>query len=132
MFKVTLSLQEKLTGDQLKDQIKQTIKAAREAQEEAIRDVQTERGVMVVPPVPPIGPQGTPIVGVQEGWNGVGIPPGAKDISIAFFVMVAAVISVGRSCAQSGGESSVELRRRFPSRLKCEISSSRLRSQSTP
>ena len=92
MFKVTLSLQEKLTGDQLKDQIKQTIKAAREAQEEAIRDVQTERGVMVVPPVPPIGPQGTPIVGVQEGWNGVGIPPGAKDISIAFFVMVAAVI----------------------------------------
>lgn len=53
MFKFTLSLQPNVTGDQLKEQIKQTIKAAREAQVEAIRDVQTERGVMVVPPVPP-------------------------------------------------------------------------------
>jgi len=92
MFKLTLTLQNNVTGDQLKEQIKQTIKAAREAQQEAIVNAQTERGVIVVPPVPPIGPQGTPIVGVQEGWNGVGIPPDAKDISIAFFVMVAAII----------------------------------------
>jgi len=92
MFKLTLSLQPNVTGDQLKEQIKQTIKAAREAQEEAIRDVQAERGVMVVPPVPPIGPQGTPTVGVQEARYDDRIPPEAKDISIAFFVMVAAVI----------------------------------------
>ena len=40
----------------------------------------------------PMGPVGIPMIGVRGGPMDMDIPPRVKDVSIAFFVMLAAVI----------------------------------------
>lgn len=80
---------ENVTREQLREQIAETIRTARQAEQDAARDIQREGQVIVtVPGVPPIG---TPGVQVPVNWNDV-IPPQAVDISIAFFIMVAVII----------------------------------------
>lgn len=88
MSKATQAPQENVTRDQMKEQIRETINMARQASEEAARDAQREGQATTVPGIPPIG---TPGAQVPPNWNDV-IPPQAVDISIAFFIMVAAII----------------------------------------
>ncbi len=75
--------------EQMRERIAETIRTARQAEQDAARDIQREGQVIVtVPGIPPIGRPGAQ---APPHWNDV-IPPQAVDISIAFFIMVAAII----------------------------------------
>ncbi|MEO8194368.1 MAG: hypothetical protein ABI681_11015 [Gemmatimonadales bacterium] len=81
--------------DQLREQIRQTVKDAQAAAEEAAKTGAQQgqgRNVIVFPngPTPPT-PPGIPTTGVQGFPDNV-IPPQAVDISIAFFIMIGAII----------------------------------------
>lgn len=91
MSQVTQAARENVTREQMKDQIRETINMARQASQEAACDAQREGQVIVVPPIPPGPPIGTPGVHVVPRMEDV-IPPQAVDISIAFFIMVAVII----------------------------------------
>lgn len=91
MSKTTQAPQANVTRDQLREQVRETIKTARQAVQEATADAQREGQVIVVPAIPPIPPIGTPGVGVADNMDNV-IPPQAVDISIAFFITIAAII----------------------------------------
>ncbi|MBA2706239.1 MAG: hypothetical protein H0U59_00340 [Gemmatimonadaceae bacterium] len=91
MTKSTLQApQTETSRDQLREQIRQTVNEARKAAQDAARDAQAERGVIVLPPQPPL-PPGVPGVTVQPFDPNL-IPPQVESISIAFFIMVAAII----------------------------------------
>jgi len=85
--------QTEASRDQLREQIRQTVTEARKAVEDAARDAQAERGVTMRPPQPPGPPlpPGIPGVSVQPFDPNL-IPPQVESISIAFFIMVAAII----------------------------------------
>jgi hypothetical protein len=76
--------------EQLREQIRQTVKEAQSAAKAAAEEAAQGRDPQVRVVVPPVGPFGTetgaPMVFQPE------IPRGVENISIAFFVMVAAVI----------------------------------------
>src|SRR5437763_3521145 len=80
-------------GRELRDQIRQTIRAAQEAAADArnaqreANQVRIQNGMPVVAPVPPI-----PHIQVNTGFPADVIPPQAVDISIAFFVMCAVMV----------------------------------------
>lgn len=65
-------------------------KSAQVAAQEAAKKAAEEGSRVMDIPTPPL-PPGTPMVGTPHFGNNV-IPPGAENISIAFIVMVAAVI----------------------------------------
>ncbi len=65
-------------------------KSAQAAAQEAAKKAAEEGGRVVVIPDPPL-PPGVPVVGTPQ-FGGPMIPAGAENISIAFFVMLAAVI----------------------------------------
>ncbi len=78
--------------EQLREQIRQTVKDAQTAAEQAAQDAGKARAEQIkvfgVPNVP--GLPGVPGVGIQIGNDT--IPPQVESISIAFFIMVAAII----------------------------------------
>ena len=102
-------------GRELRDQIRQTIRAAQEAAADArnaqreANQVRIQNGMPVIAPVPPI-----PHIQVNTGFPGDVIPPQAVDISIAFFVMCAVMVigwplarAFGRRLERSGQTAAV-------------------------
>lgn len=79
--------------EQLREQIRQTVKDAQTAAEQAAKDAAKARTEQVrvfgVPHAPGL-PPGVPGVGIQIGNDT--IPPQVESISIAFFIMIAAII----------------------------------------
>lgn len=86
-----------VSRDQLREQIRLTVRDAQIAAEQGARDAQQAQGpangggpvVVSVPPVPPI--PGIPGTSVSVHRNN-DIPPQVETISIAFFVTIAAII----------------------------------------
>ncbi len=79
-----------VSRDQLRRDIQQTVREAQAAAEKAAKaaaDQANGSGGRVI-----VGPQGVPVISVQPPFNEPRIPPEAKDISIAFFVVIGAVI----------------------------------------
>ncbi|MBA3341027.1 MAG: hypothetical protein H0T48_04260 [Gemmatimonadaceae bacterium] len=92
MSKLTLLQQGSPSREQIREQIRQTIVDAQKAAQEAATESRGQGGdVIVMPQIPP-RPPGTPGVIVRPWDPASGIPPQVESISIAFFVMVAAII----------------------------------------
>ena len=101
MYKLSLIQDPGISRDQLREQIKQQVQqqvqqATADARQ-AARDAQQagrDAGVIVQSGRPggPMGPVGVPMISVRGGPGVDDIPPRVKDVSIAFFVMLAAVI----------------------------------------
>ncbi len=101
MYKLSLIQDPGISRDQLREQIKQQVQQqvqqataeARQATREA-QQAAREAGAIGQPPRAggPMGPVGVPMIGVRGGPMDMDIPPRVKDVSIAFFVMLAAVI----------------------------------------
>lgn len=89
MPKFTLP-QEPVSREQLRQEIMEAAKSAQAAAQEAATKAAEEGGRAVVINTPPT-PPGAPMVGMPP-FGDYGIPPAAQNISIAFFVMIAAVI----------------------------------------
>jgi hypothetical protein len=79
-----------VSREQLREQIRKTVQDARAAAEEAAKKAEEAQGQVIVVPRPP-EPPGIPSVGFQINPENM-IPPQAETISIAFFVMFAAII----------------------------------------
>jgi len=105
-------------GRELRDQIRQSIRAAQEAAADArnaqreANQVRVQNGLPVVPPIPAIPP--IPGIQVHTGGPADVIPPQAVDISIAFFVMCAVMVigwplarAFGRRLERSGQTAAV-------------------------
>ena len=79
-----------VSRDQLRRDIQQTVREARAAAEKAAKAARDQAnagdGRVIV------GPQGVPVISVNPPFSEPRIPPEAKDISIAFFVVIGAVI----------------------------------------
>ena len=78
-----------VSRDQLRNEIRQTIRDATQAARQAAADAKAQDGPshnIVVPPVPPITITGT---GTQFDGD---MPPRVKDVSLAFFAMIAFII----------------------------------------
>ncbi len=88
MSKSTLLQDAAASREQLREQIRQTVRDAQIAAEQAAKDAAKERDIQVVIPGGPTVTTGT---GVQHFPPGM-IPPEVENISIAFFVMIAAII----------------------------------------
>ncbi|MEP6990347.1 MAG: hypothetical protein ABJA80_05390 [bacterium] len=101
------------SGNEIQNQIRQTIleanQAAREASQAAREAGQAARSagrngdavIATVPPVPPVPPFGAFTI-QNDGFGRHDVPPGVKDISIAFFLMCA-VIAIGWPLARAFG-----------------------------
>lgn len=84
--------QEPVSREQLRQEILEAAKGAQAAAREAAQKAAEEGGRVIVVPTPPL-PPGTPVIGTPAlGDRDNRIPDGAENISIAFFVMLAAVI----------------------------------------
>lgn len=83
--------QEPVSREQLRQEILEAAQSAQAAAREAAQKAAEEAGRPVIVPAPPL-PPGVPMVGVPRYDGAPGIPEGAQNISIAFFVMVAAII----------------------------------------
>jgi hypothetical protein len=96
MYNLSLSQDPVISRDQLREQIKaqvqqatadarQTVKDARQAASEGRVTIQTQPGT-------PGAPAGVPMIaGRAMPWDD-DMPPRVKDVSLAFFVMLAAII----------------------------------------
>jgi hypothetical protein len=89
MSKSTLLQNQELSRDQLREQIRQSVKDAQAAAEKAAKDAQGQPTI-VIGPTPPLPPT-SPSYGFQINPSEA-IPPQVENISIAFFIMIAAVI----------------------------------------
>ena len=75
-----------VSREQLRRDIQQTVREARAAAKAAQDQANAADGRVIV------GPQGVPVISVNPPFSEPRIPPEAKDISIAFFVVIGAVI----------------------------------------
>lgn len=82
--------QEPVSREQLRQEILEAAQAAQAAAREAAQKASEEGGRVMVVPGPPL-PPGTPVIGTPR-FGDNRIPDGAESISIAFFVMIAAII----------------------------------------
>jgi len=101
MYNLSLIQDPGISRDQLREQIKQQVQqqvqqATADARQAARDAQQAGRDTRVIvqsgQPGGPVGPVGIPMVGVRGRPMDMDIPPRVKDVSIAFFVMLAAVI----------------------------------------
>jgi hypothetical protein len=97
MYNLSLIQDPGISRDQLREQIKQQVQQATAEARQATREAQQatrDAGAIGQPPRPgvPVGPVGVPMISVRGGPMEMDIPPRVKDVSIAFFVMLAAVI----------------------------------------
>ncbi|MEO8576644.1 MAG: hypothetical protein ABI556_08095 [Gemmatimonadales bacterium] len=74
--------------EQLREQIRQTVRDAQVAAEQAARDAAQERGVLVVPPLPPHSTS----TGMQFPQD---IPPRAENVAVSFFIMIGVIVIAG-------------------------------------
>ncbi len=88
MSKSTLLQDAAASREQLREQIRQTVRDAQIAAEQATKDAGKDRDVRVIVPGDPPLTIGT---GVQH-FPPDTIPPEVESISIAFFIMVAAIM----------------------------------------
>jgi hypothetical protein len=124
MYNLSLAQNPEVSTDQLREQIRQTVRQAtadaRQAAADAKQAAREAQGVTVqtVPPVPPLPPNfpGISINGRQFQGD---IPPRAKEVSIAFFVMFA-VILVGRPIMRAIGKR-IEAGAQPPARIPPEM-----------
>ena len=89
MSKSTLLQGDAASREQLREQIRQTVRDAQIAVEQASKDAAQERGTLVVPPVPPLPPH-TTSTGVQS--FPFDVPPRAENVAVSFFIMLAVII----------------------------------------
>lgn len=87
MYNLSLSQADNISRDQLRQQIKEQVQQATQAARDAAQAARTVTVTQV-----PQGPPGTPMIAVNTGFRDHDMPPRVKDVSIAFFVMVAAVM----------------------------------------
>jgi hypothetical protein len=84
-----------VNGAELRNQIQQTVREATEAAQQAAANARAARALqggghnIVIPDVPPIPPINVTTTGVPYERD---MPPRVKDVSIAFFVLLAFVI----------------------------------------
>jgi hypothetical protein len=92
MYNLGLAQNPEVSRDQLKQQIREQVRQAtsdaRQAATEAQRAAREAQGL----PTQPAAPVGIPTIAMREMPWERDIPPRVKDVSIAFFVMFAAVI----------------------------------------
>lgn len=90
MYNLGLAQNPEVSREQLKQQIREQVRQAtsdaRQAATEAQRATREAQGLQVPPPV------GVPTIAVRGMPWEADIPPRVKDVSIAFFVMFAAII----------------------------------------
>lgn len=99
MYKLSLSQApaEGISRDQLREQIKQQVQQATAQARQAAKEAQQAAQAAGNIPAPgqpgvPVGPVGVPIVSVNGvPWDN-DMPPRIKDVSVAFFVMLAVII----------------------------------------
>ena len=98
MYNLNLAQQTDVSADQLREQIRQTVRQAtadaRKAANDAQQATREAQGVPTqpVPPIPAVPPITFPgSAGHNRPFDG-DIPPRAKDVSIAFIVMFAFII----------------------------------------
>jgi hypothetical protein len=91
MYKLSFNQTQAVSVDQLRQQIKEATAQARQAAidaQQAAREgqvtIQTQTGAPGAPGVPIVAVKGMP-------WD-ADIPPRVKDVSVAFFVMLAAIV----------------------------------------
>ena len=91
MSKSTLLQRDAASREQLREQIRQTVRDAQIAVEQAKKDAAQERGELAVPaaPLPPLPPH-TTSTGVQD--FPFDVPPRAENVAVSFFVMLAVII----------------------------------------
>ncbi|MGK2963388.1 MAG: hypothetical protein ACSLFK_14795 [Gemmatimonadaceae bacterium] len=82
--------QEPVSREQLRQEILEAAKSAQAAAQQAAQKAAEEGARATVIPAPPL-PPGTPTTGTPP-FEYNAIPAGAENISIAFFVMIAAII----------------------------------------
>jgi hypothetical protein len=82
--------QEPVSREQLRQEILEAAKSAQAAAQEAAKKAAEEGARVTVVPAPPL-PPGAPSIGTPH-FGDNRIPDGAENISIAFFVMIAAII----------------------------------------
>jgi hypothetical protein len=95
MYNLILAQQPDVTTDQLREQIRQTVRQATADARRATADAQQagrDAQRVTIEQVPPVPPVGTPIISVNGRGIEGDIPPRAKDVSIAFFVVLAFII----------------------------------------
>ena len=99
MYKLSLSQApaEGISRDQLREQIKQQVQQATAQARQAVKDAQqaaAQAGNIPPPgqPEAPVGPAGVPVIAVRYMPWEADMPPRVKDVSIAFFVMLAVII----------------------------------------
>ena len=124
MYNLSLAQNPELSRDQLKQQIREQVRQAtsdaRQAVTEAQRAAREAQGLpgQAVPPpvgIPTLGGRGMP-------WER-DIPPRVKDVSIAFFVMFAAVI-IGLPIMRAIGkriERGAPARAQIPAEMQAQI-----------
>ena len=88
---------EGISRDQLREQIRAQVKQATEEARAAVREAQAARAQAQGIPAPgqpdaPMAPVGVPTIAVKGMPWEADIPPRVKDVSIAFFVMLAVII----------------------------------------
>ena len=90
MSKSTLLQRDAASREQLREQIRQTVRDAQIAVEQAKKDAAQERGELAAPaPLPPLPPH-TTSTGVQD--FPFDVPPRAENVAVSFFVMLAVII----------------------------------------
>lgn len=91
MPKSTLQQDAPVSREQLRRDIQQTVREAQAAAEKAAKAAVDQANAAQRQVI--VGPQGVPVISVPPALPGEPrIPPEAKDISIAFFVIIGAVI----------------------------------------
>jgi hypothetical protein len=90
MSKSTLLQRDAASREQLREQIRQTVRDAQIAVEQAKKDAAQERGALAVPAPLPALPPHTTSTGVQD--FPFDVPPRAENVAVSFFVMLAVII----------------------------------------
>ena len=89
MSKSTMLQNDPASREQLREQIREQVREAQAAAREAAEEAAREGAAVRVPPFPPEPPSAGTAVPPRFGNE---IPPQAESISIAFFMMIAAIV----------------------------------------
>lgn len=124
MYNLSLAQNQEISTDQLKQQIREQVRQAaadaRQAAADAKQAAHDAQGAAVqpVPAVPPF-PQNFPGISIDTRGFDRDMPPRVKDVSIAFFIMLAVII-VGRPIMRAIGKR-IEAGAQPPARIPPEM-----------
>jgi hypothetical protein len=124
MYNLSLAQNPDISTDQLKEQIREQVRqVTTEARQAATEAKQAAREAQVPNvPVPPLPPNFPGIAINRRQFDG-DIPPRAKEVSIAFFIMMAVII-VGRPIMRAIGkriESGTQPPARIPPEMQAQM-----------